>query len=310
MPSALFFDVTLNCMLDCPFCSRKPVKKEEKRMKSLDEFVEVLDRHDVRQVFFTGGEPLLNENLCAMIKYAKKRGREVNVQTNGVLLGSKAEKLKEAGVDGVFVSIHSHIPELEYELTGRVMEDVLERKMKGMSVAHSHGLRVFPVTVITSLNYRILPEMVEHFLARFPWIIHWVFNFIDPAGFTPQELVPKYSDVEPFLLKALSLLSRKGKNFRVERVPLCYMVEFAEYSTEARRIFTGTKTYGTVREEQEFYTDPYWKREYVRGEACRHCFWKNLCPGINRRYAEIHGTSEVYPIFSPEGLLRRRLGED
>ena len=42
----------------------------------------------------------------------------------------------------------------------------------------------------------------------------------------------------------MRFLHKEGRTFRVERVPLCYMTEFAHCSTETRKIVKGEERVG------------------------------------------------------------------
>ena len=64
-------------------------------------------------------------------------------------------------------------------------------------------------------------------------------------------------------------LHKTGRTFRVERVPLCYMAEFAHCSTETRKIVKGEERIvhfldekGTVR-QTDF--------RHPKAEACKQC---------------------------------------
>ena len=66
-------------------------------------------------VFLTGGEPTLHPNLENLVRLSKRAGAEqVAIQTNGVLCSdrSRVARLREAGLTGALVSLHSHLPSI------------------------------------------------------------------------------------------------------------------------------------------------------------------------------------------------------
>src|SRR5439155_418359 len=76
-----------------------------------------------------------------------------------------------------------------------------------------------------------LPDLVRHCVA--------IGITLDPTNETcdtPRNVYAKLRDLELPLPRAMRILARAGVTFRVERVPLCYMLEFAEYSTETRKL--------------------------------------------------------------------------
>jgi MoaA/NifB/PqqE/SkfB family radical SAM enzyme len=56
-------------------------------------------------VSFTGGEPLLHQDIAAFIAYAKEKGRYTTLTTNGWILAKRAKTLCEAGLDLLAVSV-------------------------------------------------------------------------------------------------------------------------------------------------------------------------------------------------------------
>jgi MoaA/NifB/PqqE/SkfB family radical SAM enzyme len=305
-------EVTRECPLNCNFCSLGGDRKPKHSEAELRSFLKMSFEGGCRKVYVTGGEPLQYPRLEKFVRYAVGLGfEEISVQTNGIYMTKeKAAKLKEAGLGQATFSIHSHIPEMEDEIMGG--KDVLKRQLRGLVNANEAGINT-PVTfVIIRQNYRILPKFVEFISDNYPMVDHFTLNFVDPEGRAKdnREVVPKLSDVEPFLIRALFFLDKSGKTFRVERVPLCYMTEFAEYSTELRRMTTGETNFAKRNIERISYTPEYFQEEYVRAEACKSCWLNKVCPGLKDGYADIYGTGELFPVFLKPELIVRRAGED
>lgn len=82
--------------------------------------VRAFARLGISRIKVTGGEPLLRENIESLIKAIKAvPGIEtVTLTTNGVLLSKKLQKLYEAGLDGINISIDAVTPEGFERLTG------------------------------------------------------------------------------------------------------------------------------------------------------------------------------------------------
>jgi cyclic pyranopterin phosphate synthase len=104
--------VTDRCNLRCIYCN--PLGHahlaEGQGILSTDEIVRVVGlctRCGIRRVRLTGGEPLLREDIADLVrKLAGIVGIEdLSMTTNGVLLGSMAAELKEAGLRRVNISL-------------------------------------------------------------------------------------------------------------------------------------------------------------------------------------------------------------
>jgi len=103
---------TARCNLNCPWCSFSSIVKNDSN-KDLElgvESVKKLLKHKLLKkaisFILTGGEPLINKDIIPIISYLKKKGRIVGMITNGVFLNKKADELKKAGLDRLFISVY------------------------------------------------------------------------------------------------------------------------------------------------------------------------------------------------------------
>ena len=102
--------VTNACNAACDFCNFARGKVGARNLRYIDagQFARALDilyRRDVRYVSFFGGEPLLHSRLAEMIAMVVDRGMGPALITNGWLLEAQAEKLADAGLKTVYISI-------------------------------------------------------------------------------------------------------------------------------------------------------------------------------------------------------------
>jgi MoaA/NifB/PqqE/SkfB family radical SAM enzyme len=109
-PSVLFIEMNNTCNIRCKMCSlnnmkRKPLTMDTSVVKRLiDEAVE-MGIPKVRLHFY--GEPLINKDLIAMIKYCKERGISlVHLTSNATMLSAKLSKeLILSGLDEIYFSM-------------------------------------------------------------------------------------------------------------------------------------------------------------------------------------------------------------
>jgi cyclic pyranopterin phosphate synthase len=103
-------------------------------------------RLGVRDVRFTGGEPLLRPDLEGIVEVTAALGAAVSLTTNGVGLAQRAMGLRAAGLQRVNVSLDTLSAETFSEIARRNrLDDVLD----GLAAAYDAGLR--PVKVNTVL---------------------------------------------------------------------------------------------------------------------------------------------------------------
>ena len=141
----LRISVTDRCNLRCCYCMPEGV--QDVGMKNILTFEEIWEivragvSLGITHVRITGGEPLVRKGCVDLIRGIREiPGVEtITMTTNGVLLGNYGKQLKEAGVDGVNISLDTLDPEEFYKITGkRELQEVLA----GIRAAKTAGLPV------------------------------------------------------------------------------------------------------------------------------------------------------------------------
>ncbi|MDO8150829.1 GTP 3',8-cyclase MoaA [Isoptericola sp. b408] len=147
--------LTDRCNLRCTYCMPAeglPALAREKVMTRAEiaRLVGIAVRDlGVRQVRFTGGEPLLRRDLTEIVAdvAALDPRPEISLTTNAVGLDSRAEALRDAGLDRVNVSLDTLDPDTFARLARRPF---LERTLAGIEAA----ARVFDLVKINAVLVR------------------------------------------------------------------------------------------------------------------------------------------------------------
>jgi len=163
--------VTDRCNLRCVYC--QPLgscdfveRKEILRLEEIYRIVRLFVRCGIRKVRLTGGEPLVRKNIIYLV--GKLAGiseiKDLSLTTNGVLLGSSAAELKNAGLRRVNISVDSVKSKSYKEITGF---DLLPKVIRGIHKALEVGLSPVKINsvIIKDINVsQILPlaEMSVH----------------------------------------------------------------------------------------------------------------------------------------------------
>ncbi|MCX6811978.1 MAG: radical SAM protein, partial [Candidatus Berkelbacteria bacterium] len=122
-------------------------------------------RSGAERVVISGGEPTVNPRIFEIIKQAKKMGyKHVQIITNGRMLayGDFGRKLKNAGLDEITFSLHSHLKG-PFEKITRVKGSYIQ-SMRGLSNALKLNFIVSVDIVINKLNFKKLKETLEFFI--------------------------------------------------------------------------------------------------------------------------------------------------
>ncbi len=145
--------VTERCNFRCQYCMPdKPfswVPKEN--LLSFEElflFMKVAIDEGVNKIRITGGEPLLRENLDGFIRMISEYKSDIDLAltTNGYLLNGVAQKLKDAGLKRLNISIDSLKPEIAHQIAQKdVLKDVLEGVEKALEVGLKVKINMVPL---------------------------------------------------------------------------------------------------------------------------------------------------------------------
>jgi MoaA/NifB/PqqE/SkfB family radical SAM enzyme len=306
-----YIQITRECNQLCRFCSNPPSGQSATAERIRTQVDDLLAR-GCDGLILTGGEPTLFEELPALISYATRRGAPCRIITNGQLLaeGDLLEQLVDAGLRHLHVSLYSHRADVQDMLTRNPGSwDRIQRTLARLG-SHPAGLTVDLNVVINHYNADHL-HRVAHFVVRqLPFVRHMVFNNLDPSMNRTAEFpdtIPKLWELEVSLLRALRALEAAGVTFRVERIPLCYMVEYAHVSTETRKI---------VKEEPRlihFLDDKrlvcqHERAAWERGKApqCGSCHLDPICAGLDSM-DEHYSSKELYPVFADPAVIIRKI---
>ena len=109
--------------------------------EDLFKFIKVSIDEGIKKVRITGGEPLLREGLDVFLKmiFDYKNDIDLALTTNGYLLPSVAQKLKNAGLKRINISLDS----LNEATAAKIAQkDVLKTVLEGIQAASDAGLKI------------------------------------------------------------------------------------------------------------------------------------------------------------------------
>jgi len=138
--------VTERCNFRCHYCMpEKPfswVPKENLlSYEDLFKFIKIGIDEGIKKVRITGGEPLLRDNLDYFVKLISdyKNDIDLALTTNGFLLPQMAQKLKDAGLKRINISLDTLNQERAMKIA---QKDVLPTVLEGIYKAKDVGLKI------------------------------------------------------------------------------------------------------------------------------------------------------------------------
>ena len=161
-PLWLLAEVTYACPLHCVFCYNPVDYTQHGPELSTQEWIKVL--RDARaagsvQCGFSGGEPLVRDDLEELVAEAHKLGFYTNLLTSGIgFTAERAKALKEAGLDHVQLSFQDSTRELNDFLSHT---KTFALKQKAAELIQSNGWPMVLNCVIHRLNIDYIDKIIE-----------------------------------------------------------------------------------------------------------------------------------------------------
>lgn len=235
-PLTVSLSITDHCNMSCTHCSKKEFG-EKIGYLSFYNYKIIIDKlvlAKVRRIVLTGGEPLLHDNICEMIKYAKKGGLHISILTN---LNCKRELLtKVLGFlddnDTLQVSIDNVYEKYEEVRAGGCFE-LLESNCKVLIGSHPN---IVANMVVTDNNVANMVDVLDFCESMHFYSIRFTPVFSGSGCLNPPsdsqafnyftDVLKKYkmnnykiciqSNPVPLLYPYFSVLREKYANFKYE----------------------------------------------------------------------------------------------
>lgn len=285
------------CNNKCEFCVQGNKRKlvQAKDIGLLEKNLKDSFAKGFRGVVFTGGEPTMHLKFLEIVALAKKIGYEViQIQTNGRMFAYRDFCIKtiQAGANEFSPAVHGPNAKIHDELTRA--KGSFDQTAAGIKNLKSLGQRVLINSVITSKNYRYLPDTARLLVGLD--VDQFQFAYIHIAGTAAENsdwIAPKKSVILPYLHKALKIGLDAGKKAYTEAIPYCLMEGFEQCISE--RIIPDSSVY-----DIDYYIEDYGNYRKNSGKAkgpnCIKCKYDKVCEGPWKEYPGIYGWNEFKPV--------------
>lgn len=164
----LFWECTLRCNLKCKHCGSDCKVVAETPDMPAEDFLRVIDKSILPNIddphklmiIFSGGEPLMRNDLEDVGMELKKREFPWSIVTNGMLLTEeRLRRLLNAGLSSVAISLDG-LEEDHNWMRGN--ENSYKNAMRGISLmARTRGVVWDVVTCVNGRNIKYLPKLKE-----------------------------------------------------------------------------------------------------------------------------------------------------
>lgn len=278
------------CNLACDYCTcvgapAEPALGAEAVVRALRRGRE--DGFDAAS--FTGGEPTLRRDLLPLVRAARALGyREIKLQTNGLALAHRPnlDRLLEAGVTLVHVSVHTHLAGPYDRLVRRAGAHAL--MVAGLDAVAASGVRARADLIVTTSTQAHLADAVRWVAARGIRAVDlWYVSLTDANRANPASL-PPWEDAVPRLREALAAARGLGVEARSLHVPRCLLGADHVHAWDP-----GSERVRVVSPEATFDLADSRLAGRVHVPACEGCPHRPVCPGVRPDYLERYGDGAI-----------------
>jgi putative heme d1 biosynthesis radical SAM protein NirJ2 len=212
------WNTTNACNLYCEHCYRDAGAKAEDEFNTAEgkNLIEEIAQAGFKIMIFSGGEPLLREDILELVAHARNQGLRPVFGTNGTLLtGTMAASLKEAGALAMGISLDS--VDSDQHDRFRSSPGAWQAAVDGMAACRSIDLPFQIHTTVMDWNYDEV-EALTDFAVAAGAMAHHVF-FLVPTG--------RAVNIETETLRAeqyeqlLQRIMRKQQEVKIELKPTC-----------------------------------------------------------------------------------------
>lgn len=152
------WNMTRRCNLKCVHCYAKALEVEGKddiSTAKAKEIINDLASYGAPVMLFSGGEPLVRQDLVELAQHATDKGMRAVISTNGTLITKeKAKELKEVGLSYVGISLDG-MEEVHDRFRG--VPGSFKKALQGIENCQAEGLKVGLRFTINKRNVQEVP---------------------------------------------------------------------------------------------------------------------------------------------------------
>jgi radical SAM protein with 4Fe4S-binding SPASM domain len=222
-PIEIMIEAETKCNFRCNFCfNKESFARNERTDKKIGtniikKIINEISRLNIKIIRFTGGEPLLREDIFELLKHAKRQKLETRLNTNASLISEEMTVKFFGLLDNVLIPIESWNKKREEEITG--YKNSLSKKIKAIKLLDKIKVPKIRVgTVATKENIKNFDKLASLIL-KLP-VHEW--EFYRPMNAKTKKDDLQKSDLEKLVKKIISLKKKTKKRvFIANAIPFC-----------------------------------------------------------------------------------------
>lgn len=203
IPLSVNWNITNRCNLRCQYCKTWSDNSEELTTNQIFSIIDALQKAGTQRTVFTGGEPLLRDDIGDIVDYAFQKGICSTIYSNGLLVSKKIDKLKNLkafrlSLDGP-EEIHDFIRG----------NGSFKKVMEAVKIVKNKDMRVMLCTVLSKYNLEYIGYIIK--MAK-SLNVKVAFQSIFGVLLGTDEPNPLVPDLEKYRQTINKLINEKNKN--------------------------------------------------------------------------------------------------
>ncbi len=264
----------------------------------------------------SGGEPTLWPDLPRLVEQLRRRGAELVLESNGLLLDDAAlvATLRRAGLREVKLSLHSFEAEVYARLCGR--SDALARILAAAERCIEADFTLHIQHTLCAETYRHFAEFIDFYAAG---LHHAGRSFLSVSNLLlhapvveAPDLIPRYRDLRPEVERGLLRAAELGISLdhlgSIDGFPDCVFGRGGgrREPTDQHRLAVRPDEEGGVGliitapgealERLSEFEALDLNAGYLQPPACASCARRKRCLGVQKAYLDLYGDEEFSPL--------------
>lgn len=212
------WNTTNRCNMFCKHCYRESGSElyDELSTKEAKKLINEIKYAGFNIMIFSGGEPLMREDILELIRYAEYVGLKPVLGSNGTMLTEKlAYELKNAGIKVIGISLDSMNAEKHDTL--REYDGAWKKGIKGMDICRTVGIPFQIHTTVMNWNYYEIGDIYNFAVKKNAAAYHLFFLIPTGRALGIESNILKSDEYESLLRKIIE----KQRNADIEIKPTC-----------------------------------------------------------------------------------------
>ena len=141
----VLWELTTKCNLRCNWCHTRTQESGFLPFDAIADGLKALKKANVKEIIFSGGEPLLRSDLFSILEEANYHGFKLDLCTNGTLIDQNMAHQLKRYLSEISISLDSYLPEKHDLIRG--VSHSFEKTLRGIQYLQDEGIEIHIISM-------------------------------------------------------------------------------------------------------------------------------------------------------------------